>query len=45
VTSVEIRFSEEQPSTTFLQHKTNEGILDELNLEQVDEKLRRYKPN
>jgi hypothetical protein len=25
---------------TFLHHTTNEGILDELNLEQVDEKLR-----
>jgi hypothetical protein len=30
---------------TFLHHKTNEGILDELNLEQVDEILRRYKSN
>jgi len=30
---------------SFLHHKTNEGILDELNLEQVDEKLRRYKSN
>jgi hypothetical protein len=26
---------------TYLHHKMNEGILDELNLEQVDEKLRR----
>jgi hypothetical protein len=30
---------------TFLHHKKNEGILDELNLEQVDEKLRKYKSN
>jgi len=30
---------------TFLHHKTNEGMSDELNLKQVDEKLRRYKSN
>ena len=30
---------------TFLDHKTNEGILEELNLETVDEKLRCYKSN
>jgi len=29
----------------FLHHKTNEGILDELNPEEVNEKLRRYKSN
>jgi hypothetical protein len=45
LTSVEIKFFIRTAGYTFFDHKRNEEILEQLKVEPVDEKLRRYKSN
>jgi hypothetical protein len=43
--SIRLKFFRRTDGYTFFDQKRNEGILDELKAEPVDEKLRRYKSN
>jgi hypothetical protein len=45
LTSVEMKIFRRTASYTLFDHKSNEEILEELKIEPVDEKLRRYKSN
>jgi hypothetical protein len=43
--SIEIKFFRRRAGYVVFDHRRNEEILEELKLEPVDEKLRRYKSN
>jgi hypothetical protein len=44
-TSIDMKFFRRTAEYTLFGHKRNEGILNELRVEPVDEKLKRYKSN